>query len=181
MPRISSYTRPPTRLFVADGYGNRRIIVFDADTGEFKRMWGAFGDPPTDPTDDEVVDESNPEHFNLVHGVKVSNDGLVYVADRAAMRLQVFTVDGEYVRQMFIGRTEPDPAALSERANETAHDRPVADLITNVATAHQSASQTAFSTDPGQQYLFMAERSNQQVVVFRAGDADAPDLVRPAG
>ena len=32
--------------FVADGYGNRRVIVFDADTGAFKRMWGAFGNPP---------------------------------------------------------------------------------------------------------------------------------------
>src|SRR5713101_7774829 len=35
-------------LFVADGYGNHRVIVFDADTGAFKRMWGAFGKPPTD-------------------------------------------------------------------------------------------------------------------------------------
>ena len=35
-------------LFVADGYGNRRVIVFDADTGKFKRMWGAFGNVPTD-------------------------------------------------------------------------------------------------------------------------------------
>ncbi|HLB86673.1 MAG TPA: hypothetical protein VJK29_03380, partial [Terriglobales bacterium] len=35
-------------LFVADGYGNKRIIVFDADTGAFKRMWGAFGNVPTD-------------------------------------------------------------------------------------------------------------------------------------
>ena len=35
-------------LFVADGYGNRRVIVFDADTGRFKRMWGAFGNVPTD-------------------------------------------------------------------------------------------------------------------------------------
>ncbi|HSH74777.1 MAG TPA: hypothetical protein VLA09_03750, partial [Longimicrobiales bacterium] len=157
---------PTNELFVADGYGNRRIIVFDATTGAFKRMWGAFGNPPTDPTDDEVVDESNPQQFNLVHGVKVSNDRLVYVADRAGMRLQVFTIDGQFVEQMFIGRTEPDPAALAARANETAHGRPVADLITNVATARQSASQTAFSSDPEQRYLFMAERSNQEVVVF---------------
>ena len=39
---------PTNELFVADGYGNRRIIVFDADTGAFKRMWGAFGNEPLD-------------------------------------------------------------------------------------------------------------------------------------
>ena len=161
------YVYPPTNeLFIADGYGNRRIIVFDADTGEFKRMWGAFGDPPTDPTEDEVLDESNPEHFNLVHGVRVSNDGLVYVSDRRGMRFQVFTVDGEYVTQVMIGRTEPDPEALAERTGDTAHGRPVPELIRTVATAHQSASRSAFSPDPEQRYLYIAERSNQQVVVF---------------
>ena len=153
-------------LFVADGYGNRRVIVFDAATGEFKRMWGAFGNAPSDPTEDEVVNESNPEHFSLVHGVKVSNDGLVYVADRRGMRLQVFTVDGRFQEQILVGRTEPDPAVLTARADEMAHGQPVADLITNVSSARQSVSQTAFSSDPEQRYLFMADRSNQEVVVL---------------
>ncbi len=161
------YVYPPTNeLFVADGYGNRRIIVFGADTGEFRRMWGAFGNTPTDPTEDEVLDESNPEHFNLVHGVRVSNDGLVYVSDRRGMRFQVFTVDGEYVTQVMIGRNEPNPVAIAERVGETAHDRPLAELITTVNTAHQSASRSAFSPDPEQKFLYIAERSNQQVVVF---------------
>tara|TARA_Y100000588_G_scaffold389093_1_gene490953 strand:- start:3083 stop:4258 length:1176 start_codon:yes stop_codon:yes gene_type:complete len=153
-------------LFVADGYGNRRVIVFDAANGEFKRMWGAFGNAPSDPTEDEVVNESNPEHFSLVHGVKVSNDGLVYVADRRGMRLQVFTVDGRFQEQILVGRTEPDPAVLTARADEMAHGQPVADLITNVSSARQSVSQTAFSSDPEQRYLFMADRSNQEVVVL---------------
>ena len=157
---------PTNELFVADGYGNRRLIVFDATTGDFKRMWGAFGEPPTDPTEDEVVDESNPEHFNLVHGVKVSDDELVYVADRRGMRLQVFTLDGDFVSQLFVGRTEPDAQQLAAREGETAHGRPVADLIENVATARQSVSQTAFSSDPEQRLLFLADRSNQQVVVL---------------
>ena len=153
-------------LFVADGYGNRRVIVFDAANGEFKRMWGAFGNAPSDPTEDEVVNESNPEHFSLVHGVKVSNDGLVYVADRRGMRLQVFTLDGRFQEQILVGRTEPDPAVLTARADEMAHGQPVADLITNVSSARQSVSQTAFSSDPEQRYLFMADRSNQEVVVL---------------
>src|ERR1700676_4536305 len=110
-------------LFVADGYGNKRVIVFDADTGAYKRMWGAFGNPPVDdpvPTpagsnkpvdpkdlnrisakDVSPTDPGLPQ-FNLVHGVKVSNDGLVYVSDSGGERVQVFTVDGKFVTQVFI-------------------------------------------------------------------------------
>ncbi len=161
------YVYPATNeLFVADGYGNRRVIVFDAETGEFRRMWGAFGDSPTDPVEGDMPDPSNPEHFNLVHGVRVSNDGRVYVSDRAGMRLRVFSVEGEHITQLMMCRTEPDPAAVAERTGETAHGRPVAELIENVATARQSVSRTAFSPDPEQRYLFVAERSNQQVFVL---------------
>ncbi len=153
-------------LFVADGYGNRRIIVFDAETGEYKRMWGAYGNAPTDPAEGEMLDESRPEQFNNVHGVQVSDDGLVYVADRRNMRFQVFTVDGDYIREVFIGRTELDPEVLAARANERAHGRPIPELYTAVATAHMSASRIGFSADPEQRYLYLAERSNHEVVVF---------------
>ena len=79
------YVYPPTNeFFVADGYGNWRVIVFDAETGE---LWDAFGNPPTDRVEGEVPDGSSPEHFDLVHGVRVSNDGQVYVSERAGMRL----------------------------------------------------------------------------------------------
>ena len=135
------YVYPTTNeLFVADGCGNRQVIVFDAETGEFRRMWGAFGDPPTGPAEVEVLDPSNPEHFDLVHGVRGSDDGRVYVSDRAGMRLQVFSVEGEYITQRMMGRTEADPAAIAERAGETAHGRPVAELIENVAPARQLVS-----------------------------------------
>jgi len=169
------YVYPPTNeLFVADGYGNRRVIVFDAETGEFRRMWGAFGEPPTDPppaSDGQQRPslppaEANPRDFDLVHGVRVSNDGIVYVSDRSSMRLQVFTVDGEFIRQEFFGRTEPDPDVLTARAGETAHGRPIEEIIGEVATARQSVSRTAFSPDPEQRYLFVAERSNQQILVL---------------
>ena len=36
-----------SELYVADGYGDQRIVVFDPNTGKFKRMWGAFGNVPT--------------------------------------------------------------------------------------------------------------------------------------
>jgi len=94
-------------VFVADGYGNRRIIVFDANTGAFKRMWGAFGNAPTDPVPGEATgpDQSTEGRgamqFNLVHSVRISQDGLVYVSDRANKRVQVFTIEGKYLRQVF--------------------------------------------------------------------------------
>jgi NHL repeat len=117
-------------LFVADGYGNKRIIVFDAETGAFKRMWGAYGNTPMDdepvagaigrgaagggggrgpnltrvPAKELPSTDPRPSQFSTVHGVKVSNDGLVYVADRGGKRVQVFTVDGKYVTQSWIDR-----------------------------------------------------------------------------
>ena len=77
------YVYPKTNeVFVADGYVNRRVIVLDADTGKFKRMWGAYGNVPDDKASKAFVGEGpGPQQFNLVHGVKVSADGLVYVND----------------------------------------------------------------------------------------------------
>jgi hypothetical protein len=77
--------------YVADGYGNRRVIVYDADTGKFKRMWGAYGKPPSDanpgPYDpDKPISQS----FATVHCAQIANDGLVYVCDRVNDRIQVF-------------------------------------------------------------------------------------------
>ena len=170
-------------LFVADGYGNRRVIVFDADTGAFKRMWGAFGNapvdaapaargaappgaatpaggtapsrgaappggaapggaaapagargaPPLDTTGDGAAQFGGP-----VHSVKVSNDGIVYVADRPNRRIQLFDVGGKYLRQMFINRAGPS---------------------TN------SVAGLAFSPDPQQRFLYVADYGNSRVLV----------------
>jgi hypothetical protein len=98
-------------LFVADGYGNHRVAVFDADSGEFKRMWGAFGNKPADlfncppPSLNSVPDGPGPQQFSIVHAIRVSADGFVYVADRENRRVQVFTLDGKFVRQFVKGDT----------------------------------------------------------------------------
>jgi DNA-binding beta-propeller fold protein YncE len=96
-------------LFVADGYFNHRVIVFDADTGAYKRHWGAYGKRPDDgikfPPRAQLIQGPPPEGFNNpVHGVLVTNDDLVYVADRSNNRLQVFTLDGKFIREVFISR-----------------------------------------------------------------------------
>src|SRR5437016_10567205 len=153
------YHAPTNELFVADGYGNKRIVVFDGDTGKFKRMWGAFGNEPLDnvpepakvPEDQRIpakeaapTDRGPAQFVRPVHAVRVSNDGLVYVSDRGGRRVQVFTTDGKYVRQVFIGRECHAP----DCGNGT------------------TAAGVAFSPDAEQRFLYIANRSQAQVMIF---------------
>ncbi len=136
-------------LFVADGYGNKRIIVFDADTGAFKRMWGAFGnvpsdDPPAPQGEHPMGPDGAPQFTPPVHAVKVSTDGLVYVADRGGRRVQIFTIAGKFIDQVFIGRECHAPDCGNG----------------------QTAAGLAFSPDPEQRYLYVANRSQAQIMVF---------------
>jgi len=135
------YVYPKTNeVFVADGYVNRRVIVLDADTGKFKRMWGAYGNVPDDKASKAFSgDGPGPQQFNLVHGVKVSADGLVYVNDRRNNRIQVFTIDGKFQNEIFI-----------ERKTKL--------LGTSFATA--------FSPDPAQQWLYEADAGNGKVHIY---------------
>lgn len=78
-------------VFVADGHGNRRVIVFDADTGAYERHWGAYGNEPDDSAPrTRLYEGPGSQQFNLVHGIRISNDDLVYVGDRVNNRIQVF-------------------------------------------------------------------------------------------
>ena len=91
-------------LYVADGYGNRRIIVFDNTTGAYKRHWGAYGEPPHDEALPPYSPDDEPlrQYRSPVHDVTISTDGLVYVADRTNNRLQLFQKDGTFLREAFI-------------------------------------------------------------------------------
>jgi hypothetical protein len=91
--------------YISDGYGNRRIIVVDSETGAYKRHWGAYGEKPDDsPLPDYVAGEAPARHFRSpVHAVRIGNDGLVYVADRPNNRIQVFRKSGEFVKEAFLG------------------------------------------------------------------------------
>jgi lactonase family protein with 7-bladed beta-propeller/NHL repeat-containing protein len=139
---------PSNELFVADGYGNHRVIVFDADNGKFKRTWGAFGGKPEPPAPARPqasgaapaqAAPEGPPQYGLVHAVKVSNDGMVYVADRVNNRIQVFTTDGKYLRQVKVtneGGVTPVPAGF------------------------------AFSPDRKQQLLYVVDSGPMRVVIF---------------
>jgi DNA-binding beta-propeller fold protein YncE len=128
-------------VFVADGYQNRRVIVFDADTGKFKRMWGAYGNKPDDGVSrDRVSGPRGSEQFNIVHGVSVANDGLVYVSDRVNNRIQVFRLDGTFVKEAFIAR-----GTLDSRG---------------------TAFAVAFSPDKEQKFLIVPDGANDKVRVL---------------
>jgi len=89
------------QVFIADGYFNHRVIVFDADTGAYRRIWGAYGNSPTDlqlPTQNPA----SPQFGNPVHCVKIAKDGLVYICDRANNRIQVFRKDGSFVQELIL-------------------------------------------------------------------------------
>jgi hypothetical protein len=133
-------------IYVADGYGNKRVIVFDSETGKFKRMWGAFGNPPpttfapNPATPQPQTTPDGPPEFGLPHAIKVSRDGVVYVADRINNRIQMFTREGKFLRQVRVtndGSTVvPVPAGF------------------------------AFSPDEQQQFLYVVDSGLMRVVIF---------------
>jgi DNA-binding beta-propeller fold protein YncE len=127
-------------LYVADGLGNHRIVVFDAETGSYKRHWGAYGAAPDD-ADQGPYDPSAPpaKQFRNVSCVKVSKDGIVYVCDRGNDRIQVFQKDGKFVKEAFVSKT-------------TRGEGSVWDI--------------AFSKDPQQRYLYVADGQDQKVFVI---------------
>jgi DNA-binding beta-propeller fold protein YncE len=130
-------------LFVADGYGNHRVAVFDADSGKFKRMWGAFGNKPVDDDHCEVVTPKSfppgdgPSNFSIVHAVRIAKDGIVYVADRENRRVQSFTTDGKFLKQI-------------------------------VKTDTAFARDLALSPDPDQQFLYVGNGDDIVIVDRKA-------------
>ncbi|HEY6360270.1 MAG TPA: hypothetical protein VIX63_04160 [Vicinamibacterales bacterium] len=154
--------RATNEVYVADGYVNHRVIVFDATTGAYKRHWGAYGKRPDDeyftrageklppPFSGAVQHENAPSQydpdgppapqFRIVHVVRIANDGLVYVCDRTNDRIQVFRKDGTFVKEGFV-------------AKRTLGSGSVWDI--------------GFSTDPGQTYLLVPDGTNQQIWVLR--------------
>ena len=133
-------------VYVADGYGNKRVVVFDSENGKFKRMWGAFGNPPPEAvapnpaTPQPQTTPDGPPEFGLPHAIKVSRDGTVYVADRINNRIQMFTTAGKFLRQVRVmndgGTVVPVPAGF------------------------------AFSPDKQQQFLYVVDSGLMRIVIF---------------
>jgi DNA-binding beta-propeller fold protein YncE len=128
-------------LYVADGYGNKRVIVFDADSGAYKRHWGAYGHKPddTDPGNynpDAPIDQ---QFRSPVHCAQLSVDNLLYVCDRVNDRIQVFKPDGTFVQEQIIEK-------------RTLGDGSVWDI--------------AFSKDPEQKFIYLADGANEKIHIL---------------
>lgn len=132
-------------VFIADGYRNRRVIVFDGNTGAPLRQWGAYGESPIDDYDfgDRDSVGPRPRQFSTVHGITGSSDGLIYVADRRGNRVQVFNQTGGFLNEQII-----EPATR----------------------ASGSAFVPVLSRDTEQQWLFLADGTNHKVWVMDRKD-----------
>jgi DNA-binding beta-propeller fold protein YncE len=135
-------------LYAADGYGNRRVIVFDTETGKFKRGWGAYGIPlsqidngPLPPYDPAAPPAK--QFLGPVHCIRISNDGFVYVCDRTGDRIQVFTKQGKFVKEFFVS-----PKTLGNGAPWT----------------------LSFSNDPQQKYMLVGDGRNNVIWILNRDD-----------
>jgi DNA-binding beta-propeller fold protein YncE len=127
-------------VYVADGLGNHRVVVFDAETGAHKRHWGAYGEKPDDTTSGPYDPNAAPaKQFRGVSCVKLSKDNKVYVCDRQNDRIQVFQKDGKFVKEGVV-------------AKNTLGEGSVWDV--------------AFSNDPQQRFLYVADGQNKKVRVL---------------
>jgi DNA-binding beta-propeller fold protein YncE len=134
-----------SELYVADGYGNRRVVVFDAKTGAYKRHWGAYG---REPNDDKQApyDPAQPpsrQFGNPVHCVRLSNDGLVYVCDRQNNRIQAFDRQGAFKHEYRI--------EVETRANGSTWDM-------------------VLSHDAEQRFMYVADGANGRIYILRRAD-----------
>ncbi|HMD36901.1 MAG TPA: hypothetical protein VKH42_18130 [Vicinamibacterales bacterium] len=127
--------------YIADGYGNKRVAVIDAETGKFKRYWGAYGNKP----DDTNIGRYNPDappaqQFRTpVHCAEMSKDRMVYVCDRPNDRIQVFTPDGKFVKEAWVSK-------------RTLGDGSTWDI--------------AFSNDPQQKFIYLVDGHDEKIWIL---------------
>jgi hypothetical protein len=163
-------------VFVADGYGNRRIIVFDGATGKYLRHWGAYGKRPEDPARRgggggapapaapapagraQAAGTEPPAQFSVPHGITGSRDGLIYLADRANNRIQVFRQNGEYVRERILR-----PRCGAQEQATWTPKRPC---------GNEAAFSVGFSHDAPQTYLYVADGGSHFITVLRRSDLE---------
>lgn len=156
--------------FIADGYGNRRVVVVDGETGRYLRHWGAYGERPMDGRGGGAgraaaagdgpppVPEAPSRQFATVHGITGSRDGLIYVADRANNRIQVFRRDGEFVMERILR-----PRCGVEEQATWAPPRPC---------GREAAFSIGFSPDEAQEYLYVADGGSHVITVLRRSDME---------
>jgi DNA-binding beta-propeller fold protein YncE len=139
-------------VYVADS-GNHRIVVFDSETGAYKRHWGAFGEKPTAAGGGPYDPNAAPaRQFRDVTCVELSKDGMVYVCDRTSNRIQVFQKDGKFVKEGIVSKNTMGATVSGQFG---------------VVSSWGSAWDIALSNDPQQQFVFVADGHDKKVIVLR--------------
>jgi DNA-binding beta-propeller fold protein YncE len=138
---MMSFDAKTNEAYIADGYRNHRVAVVDMTTGAIKRFWGAYGNKPDDARQAAYKPGEAPaQQFGTpVHCAMLSNDGLVYVADRKNDRLQVFHTDGKFITEKIIA-----PKTLGDG----------------------SVWEVAFSPDAAQKYMYITDGKNERIYVL---------------
>jgi DNA-binding beta-propeller fold protein YncE len=142
-------------IFAADGYTNRRVVVFDSETGAYKRHWGAYGNKPSDdkPPPYDPARPASQQFGNPVHCIRIARDGLVYVCDRTNDRVQIFRKDGSFVAEHVYEK-------------DTRGTGSVYDLV--------------FSPDKAQTFIYMIDGMNGEVrIISRASKETLARFGRP--
>ena len=138
-------------IYVSDGYGNRRVVVFDRE-GHYLRQWGRQG------TVAEVDAGVGGVFLKMVHTVAIGRDGLVYVCDRAGDRVEIFDKMGNYKRSMVVVGSWGAPP----------HKGP------------GGACWLAFSPDPIQKFAYVSDCSNDEIhILDRATGITLSSFGRP--
>ena len=140
-PAKISFDAENDEVYIADGYSNKRVAVVDINTGAIKRFWGAYGNVPSDEYTG-CYDPNAPliqQFRSPVHCAEPTADGLVYVCDRPNDRIQVFRKDGTFVAEKRIA-----PMTMGDG----------------------STWDIAFSRDPNQQYMYLADGKNMKVYII---------------
>jgi DNA-binding beta-propeller fold protein YncE len=154
------------RLYVADGYGNRRVLIVDANTGKYIGHFGAYGNNPVDDRAaaaagawiaDYSKGNKKPAFFrNPVHCVKIANDGKIYVCDRGNDRIQVFDKN--------------DPALGKPCSNPTGEAGKCGFVAEQSVSEHTNIIGTAvsmnFSTDKAQSCLYVGDNANMTIYIL---------------
>ncbi len=149
-PTAMAFDDAANEVYIADGLMNKRIVVYDMNTGEFKRGWGAYGIPLSEIEDSDPAKElptgrvkdtsiSPAKQFGTLTGMVISDDGTVYVTDQMNNRIQAFTKQGKFVKEMFVApKTGPNGSTWS----------------------------LAISRDPKQRFLYVADGNSGVVRVM---------------
>jgi hypothetical protein len=128
-------------MYVADNYLGGRVMVFALDTLAFKRGWGAYGHKLSEITIDDAdrayaPGGPMPKEFRGHLTLNVSNDGLVYAADRNANRIHVTKKDGTFVKEFILAPATGDGG---------------------------STGGVAFSPDKRQKFLYISDITNNHI------------------